>query len=139
MNSRRGFALVLAVIALAALGLVVMSSFVLSARESELGTSAFTEVGQRAAAEAAVAEGFRGWQRDLTPWAAGDSIRLAEVELPGSGGADLFLKALGGPLFALHGRARGGSAVELLVRIDSSGTDSLYRPQTIARGWRAVP
>ena len=141
--TRRGLALLLAVASLAALGMVAASGVMLATREAALGQRALAGVRARGAADAALAEAYRGWPAGLTPLMPGDSVQIAVVALPGSAAGSVFLRALGGPVYALRATGEVGSLalqrLELLIEIDTTGTDSLVRPLPIARGWRPIP
>jgi hypothetical protein len=141
--NRRGLALLLAVASLAVLGVVTASGVLLAMREAGLGRQALAGVRARAAAEAALTEAFRGWPADITPAMPGDSVPIAAISLPGPARGSVFLRALGGPVFALRASGEAGSLstqrIELLIEIDTVGAGSLRRPQPIGRGWRAIP
>jgi hypothetical protein len=146
--SRRGFALLVAVAALAVLGAVTATGVALAVREAALGRSALVDVTARAAAEGALAEAFRGWNRATTPVLPGDSLALPAAVFAGGATGQAVLHALGGPILALRatgvvagpgGAALGRSRVERLIRVDSAGPDSLFRPRFIGLGWRLIP
>lgn len=146
--NRRGFALLLALAALACLGAVAATGVALAIREAASGRSARNELWARSAAETALAESFRGWERVITPRSRGDSAPLAAVFFPGLSRGSAVLRSLGGAILAIEatGEALGPagavmtrSRVELLVRLDSAGPDSLIRPRPIRRGWRQIP
>ena len=146
--SRRGFALLVAVAALAVLGAITATGVALAAREATLGRSALADATARAAAEGALAEAFRGWNRAMTPVLPGDSLLLPAAVFGGGAAGQAVLHALGGPILALRatgvvagpgGTVLGRSRVERLIRVDSAGPDSLFRPRFIALGWRLIP
>ena len=141
--NRHGVALLLAVTALAALGVVAASGVLLASREAGLGSRALARVRAGAAADGALAEAHRGWPAELSAVALGDSVPLAVVAFPGSATGTVFLHFLGGPLYALRATGNVGvvatQRLELLIEIDTSGLDSLARPRPVARGWRRIP
>lgn len=135
-------------VALLALGVMATTGVTLATREAVLGRAAFSDAKARGAADAAVAEGFRGWEPGIVPIVPGDSVALPVQPLPGGAEGSLVLHSLGGPILALRGTGvalgPGGvvlarSQVELLIRLDSAGTDSLVYPRAITRGWRRIP
>ena len=141
--NRRGLALLLAVASLAVLGIVSASGILLATREAALGLRALAGVRARAAADAALSEVFRGWSPAITPVVPGDSVQIAALVLPGPATGSAFLRALGGPVFAVRATGESRSLVvqrlELLIEIDTVGSDSLWRPRPIGRGWRVIP
>lgn len=146
--NRRGFALLFALGALLVLGLVATTGVTLAMREAALGRAAIADAKARGAADAALAGGFLGWNPGILPPLTGDSVALAVPPLGGAVDGRLALHALGGPIFALRGTGEtlgpGGivlarSRVELLVRLNSAGPDSLVYPHSITRGWRVIP
>ena len=146
--NRRGIALLLAIAALLSLGVIAMTGVTLAMREADLGRAAIADAKAKGAADAALAEGSRGWSRGMTPLVAGDSVALPVEPLAGTAQGRLMLFSFGGPILALRGTGqtlgRGGvllarSQVELLVRLDSVGPDSLVYPRAITRGWRPIP
>jgi hypothetical protein len=145
--NRRGIALLLAIAALLGLGIVASTGVALGLREIALGRSAMADAKAEAAAEAAVAQGFRGLQPGSIPFLPGDSVAIPVPPLPGALVGRLMLHALGGPIFALRGTGQVmGPAgvlatvrVELLVRLNPAGPDSLMYPRAITRGWRRIP
>jgi len=146
--NRRGFALLLAVAALTTLGVVTATGLALALRESALGRATMADLKARGAAESALAEASRGWSRGMTPLFPGDTLALVAVTFPGSATGRAVLRALGGPILALEatgevapssGTGPARSRVELLIRVDSAGPDSLLRPRLLHRGWRLIP
>ncbi len=146
--NQRGFALLIAIAALLVLGIVATTGVTLAMLEAALGRGAMAEAKARGAADASLAEGFQGWSPGIIPFAPGDSVVLPLASLPGALKGRLVLHALGGPIFALRGTGEalgpGGvvlarSRVELLIRLDSAGPDSLVYPRSITRGWRPIP
>jgi hypothetical protein len=146
--NRKGFALLLTMAALGILAVITATGLALAAREAALGRSVLTDAKARAAAEGALAEAFRGWNRGTTPVLPGDSLVLASAAFSGGVTGQAVLHALGGPILALRStgvvRGPGGAAlarsrVERLIRVDSSGADSLFRPRPIGLGWRSIP
>jgi len=146
--NRRGIALLLAIAALFALGFMATTGVALAMREADLGRTAVADAKASGAADAAVAEGFRGWNPAITPLAPGDSVVLPVQPLPGAALGSLVLHSLGGPILALRGTGAtfgpngivlARSRVELLIRLDSAAADSLVYPRAITRGWRRIP
>ena len=137
-----------AMAALTVLGTITATAVALAVREAALGRSQLADAKARAAAESALAEAFRGWTRAATPILPGDSLVLSGVAFPGGTMGQTVLHALGGPILALRatgvawgpgGAVRGWSRIERLIRVDSAGADSLFRPRFIALGWGLIP
>ena len=146
--NRRGFALLVAMAALTVLGAISATGVALAVREAVLGRSQLADAKARAAAEGALAEAFRGWSRAATPVLPGDSLVLSAVVFSGGTAGQAVLHALGGPILALRatgtiagpgGAVQGRSRIERLIRVDSAGADSLFRPRFIGLGWRLIP
>ena len=146
--NRRGIALLAAVAVLLTLGVIATTGVTLAIREADLGRAALADAKALGAAEAAVAEGFRGWNRGLTPVTTGDSVALPVRPLPGGILGSLTLHSLGGPILALRGLGQSigpngailsRAHIELLIRLDSAVTDSFVYPRAITRGWRRIP
>jgi hypothetical protein len=146
--NRRGFALLVAMAALTVLGAISATGVALAVREAALGRSQLADAKARAAAESAQAEAFRGWSRATTPVLLGDSLVLSAVAFSGGTAGQAVLHALGGPILALRatgmvagpgGAVQGRSRIERLIRVDSAGADSLFRPRFISLGWRLIP
>ena len=146
--NRRGFALLVVVAALAVLGALTATGLALAIREAAVGRSTLADARARAAAEAALAEAVRGWNPGATPASPGDSLALGPVVFSGGVTGKAVLHALGGPILALRstglvsspgGAVLGRSRIERLIRVDSSGPDSLFRPRFVGRGWRLIP
>ena len=134
--------------ALAVLGVITATGVALAVREAALGRSQLADAKARAAAESALAEAFRGWNRAATPALPGDSLVLTGVAFSGGTTGQAVLHALGGPILALRatgvatgpgGAAQGWSRIERLIRVDSAGADSLFRPRFIGLGWVLIP
>ena len=146
--SRRGIALLLAVAALAALGTITATAFSLAQTERAVGIAALAEVQALGAAEAAVAEALRGWPRARTPVLPGEELALGAVSCHQQRRRGWsVIRALGGPIFALRawGVRRDGAGnplaerrVELLVRLDSTGSGDSIRPRVDPRGWQGL-
>lgn len=146
--NRRGFALLVTVAALTVLGAITATGLALAIREAALGRSALADATARAAAEGALAEAFRGWNRGTTPVLPGDSLALAPAAFSAGVTGQAVVHALGGPILALRatgvvsgpgGAVLGKSRIERLIRVDSAGSDSLFRPRFIGLGWRLIP
>ena len=138
----------MAIAALLSLGIVASTGVTLALREIEIGRSAMAEAKALGAAESAVAQGFRGFPPGIIPSHPGDSIDVPVPALPGALSGKLMLHALGGPIMALRGTGKSlgpsglilaTAQVELLVRLNLAGPDSLMYPRTITRGWRRIP
>lgn len=146
--NRRGIALLMAIAALLGLGIVAATGVTLAMREIALGRSAMAEAKAVGAAEAALAQGFRGLRSGIIPSHPGDSVDVPVPTLPGTLSGKLMLHSLGGPIMALRGTGTtlgpsgvvmATAQVELLVRLNVAGPDSLMYPRTITRGWRRIP
>lgn len=145
--NRRGIALLLAIGFLAILGGLTASAFALARAERMAGSSSVGSVQVQAAAEGAMALAMAGWPKGSLPLVAGTELRLAVYAGAGGTVASATLRALGGPIYSVRVRAvrllpsgieSGSAAFELLVRLDSSGTDTLIRPRAIARAWSRI-
>lgn len=141
-------ALLVAVVVLAALGVISATSLMLGRAERIAGALAVAEVQARGAAEAAMAEAFRGWSPSQTPVGAGAEQFLAEFTTPGPAIGRAVLRALGGRVYSIvgsgeridgNGRVLAKVKAELLITLDSLGPDSLIRPRLYPRGWRLLP
>jgi hypothetical protein len=137
-----------AMAALTVLATITATAVALAVREAALGRSQLADAKARAAAESALAEAFRGWPRPATPLLPGDSLVLSGVAFPGGTVGQAVLHALGGPILALRatgvvsgpsGAVQGWSRIERLLRVDSAGADSLFRPRFIGLGWGLIP
>ena len=146
--NRRGFALLVTVAALTVLAAITATGLALAVREAALGRSALADALARAAAEGALAEAFRGWSGGTTPVLPGDSLALAPAAFSGRVTGQAGLHALGGPILALRsigvvsgpgGAVLGRSRMERLIRVDSAGPDTLFRPRLVGLGWRLIP
>jgi len=146
--NRRGFALLVSVAALTVLGAITATGLALAIREAALGRTALVDATARGAAEGALAEAFRGWNRGSSPVLPGDSLALAPVVFSGGAAGHAVVHALGGPILALRatgvvsgpgGAVLGRVRIERLIRVDSAGSDSLFRPRFIGLGWRLIP
>jgi len=146
--SRCGVALLVAVVVLAALGVISATGLVLGRAERKAGALAVAEVQARGAAEGAMAEAFRGWPPGRTPVGAGVEQFLSSFTVPGPAVGRAVVRGLGGRIYAIEGtgeRTDGTGQVvarvkaELLITLDSLGPDSLIRPRSYPRGWRLLP
>ncbi len=147
MNTR-GVALLMAVAVIAALFTISLSGYALARMERAAGLSAVAEVQARGAAEAALADAMAGWPKSVTPLVPGQEASLAAVSLPGPATGTAVVRSLGGPVFSLNatglrltaaGEPLGWVRVEVLVRLDSAGPDSMIRPRKFPLGWRLLP
>lgn len=143
----RGYALLIALVALAAVGAVITTGFALAQSESRAGFAAVARVQAQGAAETAAADALRGWDVADTPRAAGQETRLVQLNLPGSVEGIATVRSLGGAVFAIRAtgtrREAGGSAIgfaeiEVLVLLDSV-LQGRIRPRNYPRGWRILP
>ena len=144
---RSGFALLIALVALAGIGAVITTGFALARSESRAGLAAIARVQAQSAAETAAADALRGWNVTDTPTRAGQENRVVQVSLPGSAEGTATVRSLGGPVYAIRAtgvrRDAGGSAIgfaeiEVLVLLDSA-LEGRIRPRTYPRGWRILP
>jgi len=144
----RGVALLMAVAVIAALFTISLSGYALARMERVAGLSAVAEVQARGAAEAALADAMAGWPKSVTPLLPGQEASLAAVSLPGPATGAALVRALGGPVFSLNatglrltaaGEPLAWVRVEVLVRLDSAGPDSMIRPRKFPLGWRLLP
>lgn len=146
--NRRGMALLLAVAAIAALGMISLTAFGLARMEREAGLGAVAEVQARGAADAALAEAMAGWPGSRTPVLPGGQSVQTSVSLPGPSSGEWVVRALGGPVYAIlasgsrvdaAGGTLGSVIIEQLVRLDSLAPDSLIHPRKYPLGWRLLP
>jgi len=144
----RGVALLMAVAVIAALFTISLSGYALARMERAAGVSAVAEVQARGAAEAALTDAMAGWPKSVTPLLPGQEAPLAAVSLPGPATGAAVVRALGGPVYSLNatglrltaaGEPLAWVRVEVLVRLDSGGPDSLIRPRKFPLGWRLLP
>ncbi|HEV8599050.1 MAG TPA: hypothetical protein VGQ69_06790 [Gemmatimonadales bacterium] len=147
-DGRRGIALLIAVVALSALGVISLTGLALARAESRAGLAAVARIQARAAAEAVLAEALLGWPVASTPSTPGAEVLLAQLSVPGPAQAEVRLRALGGPIYALEasgqrvslaGELLGAARLELLVRLDPPDSGGTIRPRPYPRGWRALP
>jgi hypothetical protein len=145
---RRGVALLLAVIALSALGVISLTGLALARGERRAGLTAVARVQARAAAEAALAEALLGWPAASTPVAPGQEVLLVQLTVPGPAQGLVRVRALGGPIYALQamgerlsqsGDLLGAARLELLVVLDPPDSTGTTRPKPYPRGWRSLP
>jgi hypothetical protein len=142
--NRRGIAMLVALVVMTALGMIAATAFSLARLERRAGTGAVAEVQAQGAAEAVLAEAARGWPKALVPAMPGQETALLTLSVPGPAHGSLVLRSLGGPIYLLRAsgvRTVGGGLppanvrIEQLVRLDSTGADSLIRPKRDPRGW----
>ena len=142
--NRRGIAILVALVVLTTLGMIAATAFSLARLERRAGAGAIAEVQAQGAAEAALAEASRGWPKTLVPAMPGQENVLVSLSLPGSAVGSLVLRSLGGPIYLLRaagmrpvgaGFPPASVRIEVLVRLDSAGPDSLIRPRRDPRGW----
>ena len=143
----KGYALLVALVALASVGAVITTGFALAQSESRAGLSAVARVQAQSAAETAAADALRGWDVADTPQAAGQENRIVQLNLPGSVVGVATVRSLGGPVFAIRatgvrreasGSAIGFAEIEVLVLLDSVQQGRI-RPRNYPRGWRILP
>ena len=146
--NRRGIALLVAIVVLAVLGVISATGLALGLAERSAGVLAVAEVQARGAAEAAIAQATLGWPASRTPVAPGGELVLSELLLTGPSRGRTRVRALGGRVYSIrgvgervdqYGRILAAVRAELLVVLDSIGTDSLARPRAYPRGWRLLP
>jgi len=146
--ANRGAALLLAVVAMAALGAMSVGGYALARSERQSGQGALGRIQARGAAEAAIARALEGWPASLTPITPGDETFLVSLAAPGATRGAALVKSLGGGVYAVRGEGvrtdLGGTAIafaelEVLVLVDSLGPDSVTRPRVYPRGWRILP
>jgi hypothetical protein len=140
-------ALLFALVALVALGAILITGFALARGEGRSGSRALARVQARAAAETVIADALEGWDSDSTPRQPGAERLLVELGFPGGARGTATLRSLGGPVFAIRGTgvraqpdgdAIGFAEIEVLVLLDSSA-DGRVRPRVYPRGWRILP
>lgn len=143
----RGYALLVALVALASVGAVITTGFALAQGESRAGLAAMARVQAQSAAETAATDALRGWDVAATPQGVGEENRIIQLNLPGSVLGVATVRSLGGPVFAIRAtgvrRGAGGSAIgfaeiEVLVLLDSVPQGRI-RPRSYPRGWRILP
>jgi hypothetical protein len=147
VRERSGYALLIALVALAGIGAVIATGFVLARTESRAGLAAVARIQAQSAAETAAADALRGWNVADTPSRTGQENRIVQVNLPGSVEGTATLRSLGGPVYAIRatgirretsGSAIGFAEIEVLVLLDSA-QEGRIRPRTYPRGWRILP
>ena len=141
-------ALLLAVAAIAALGMISLTGFELARMERAAGLAAMAEVQARSAAETALADAMAGWPRWQTPGPPGQEWVLTTVALPGPAAGQAVVRSLGGPVLSIRasgirrdaaGQRLAEILIEQLVRLDSVAPDSLIHPRKYPLGWRLLP
>lgn len=147
--SRRGMALLVAVVALALIGGIAASAVTLALAERKAGAGLLASTQVRGAAEAALAEASQGWSSAIRPAGVGASQTLWTRVLPQNVQAELRLVATEGPYLIAAGlgtkRAAGmqviaSAEVQAVVRPDSAPPDTLERPNRPPRSrWRSPP
>jgi hypothetical protein len=143
---RDGYALLIALVALAGIGALIATDFALARIESRAGIAAVARVQAQSAAETAATDALQGWNLADTPNQAGQETRIVQVNLPGSVEGSATVRSLGGPIYAIHatgvrreaGSAIGFAEIEVLVLLDSA-QEGRIRPRTYPRGWRILP
>jgi hypothetical protein len=142
-----GYALLIALVALAGVGAVITTGFALARSESRAGLAAIARVQAQSAAETAAADALRGWNAGDTPGFPGQETRIVQVNLPGPVEGAATIRSLGGPVYAIRAtgvrREAGGDAIgfaeiEVLVLLDSA-REGRIRPRNYPRGWRILP
>jgi hypothetical protein len=147
--SRRGLALLLAIVALALISGIAATAVELAMAEHKGGAGLLAATQVRGAAEAALAEASQGWARGLRPSGVGSSQVLWNRVLSQGVSAELWLVATEGPYLIAVGRgtrrAAGGQViataeVQQIIRPDSAAPDTLERPVRPPRSrWRSPP
>jgi hypothetical protein len=142
-----GYALLIALVALAGVGSVITTGFALAKSESRAGRAAIAQVQAQSAAETAAADALRGWNVSDTPSRAGQENRIVKVNLPGAAEGTASVRSIGGPVYAIRatgvsreasGDAIGFAEIEVLVLLDSA-QEGRIRPRIYPRGWRILP
>jgi hypothetical protein len=146
--NRRGVALLLAVVVLAALGAITLSALALARTEQSAGLAALARVQARGAAEGALTLARQGWPGSSTPVIPGGETSLAGFLAPGPASGGARVRALGGPFFSLEasgvrfsvaGRELGSVRMQLLVLLGPPDSSGNIRPSPFPRGWRVLP
>jgi hypothetical protein len=147
--TRRGVALLVAVVALALIGGIAATAVMLALAEHKAGAGVLAATQARGAAEAALAEASQGWSPAMRPTVAGSSRLLWARTLPQNVGAELRFIATEGPYLIAVGlgtkRALGtqviaNAEVQAVVRPRSAPSDTLERPTRPPRSrWRSPP
>ena len=144
----RGVAVLLALVALAAVGVMSLTALALARGERSAGLASLARVQARGAAEAALAQAMAGWPSAFTPLAPGDSSLLATVTAPGPAWGSSYVLGLGGPVFAIRaagvrlsasGEELGAVRVELLVLLAPPDSLGVTRPRSYPRCRRVLP
>jgi len=139
-------ALLFAVSALAALGMLSLSVFTLARSEREAGQLAMARIQARGGALAALTQAQNGWVAG-TPLLPGDSALVAGFSVPGVQAA-AHLHSLGGPVQALRavasrlspaGAILAEARLDLLVLVGPPDSNSIVRPRPYPRGLGWLP
>jgi hypothetical protein len=147
--TRRGVALLVAVVALALIGGIAATAVTLALAEHKAGAGVLAATQARAAAEAALAEASQGWSPAMRPTVAGSSRSLWAGTFPQNVGAELRFIATEGPYLIAVGQGTRRSSgmqvianaeVQAVVRPRSAPSDTLERPTRPPRSrWRSPP
>jgi hypothetical protein len=147
--SRRGVALLVAVVALALIGGIAATAVALALAEHRAGAGLLAATQARGAAEAALAEASEGWPPSMRPAGVGASRSLWTRALPQNVRAELLLTGTEGPYLIAVGLGTKWTAgvqvianaeVQAVVRPDSAPPDTLERPSRPPRSrWRSPP
>ena len=147
--SRRGVALLVAVVALALIGGIAASAVTLALAEHKAGAGLLAATQARGAAEAALAEASQGWAPAMRPAGVGSSQLLWTRGFPQNVRAELRFVAAEGPYLIAAGLGSKRNAgmqviasaeVQAVVRPDSAPPDTLERPSRPPRSrWRSPP
>ena len=146
--SRRGVALLIAVVVLGLVTAMVATALELALVEHRSGAGQLAAARARGAAESALAEAAGGWDPSLRPAGPGSSIPLssrlllpgllAELRIHGTEGPYLLLTGLG-VLAAAGGGELARAEVHQVVRPAALPGDSLERPVPVRGGWWRYP
>lgn len=147
--TRRGVAMLVAVVALALVGGIAATAVTLALAEHKAGAGLLAATQARGASEAALAEASQGWPPSMRPAGVGSSRSLWTRALPQNVRAELRFVATEGPYLIAVGlgtkRTAGmqviaNAEVQAVVRPDSAPPDTLEQPSRPPRArWRSPP
>lgn len=146
--TRKGVALLVAVIVLGLVSATVATAVELARMEHRNGAGLLSAAQARGAAEAGVAEARQGWPSALRPVVSASVQPIWIQRLPQGLRAELLLEGTDGPFLILIGKgarlSAGGqvlaeSQVREIVLADTVPGDSLDRPRRLPRSWWRSP
>ena len=147
--SRRGLALLIAVMTLGLVSALAATAVELALVEHRSGAALLSATQARSAAEAALAEAAQGWGPSARPVGPGSSQLLWSQAFPQGILAELRLFGTDGPYLVAEGfgskRVAGSQTVAIahvkgIVRPAANPPDTLERPRRPARWrWRSPP